>query len=227
MTKEELKQIQSICREWLRQPDTAKDSRLSIPAGDALSRAFALRVSALLTFDNVLILSANDAETGVCYAKLIREPDGAEEIFDTPFEKIPTESIVDSEPAPERETQKRYREAMEQLAETQRRDAAEAAAHAVEVNAWWIEKDDSAFEPQPKYLLCTNGKLLGYSLLEREGSDGERKGRFHPSEDYFEYADIFAALPQAENECLEAGVREAYGIPERELTNIERDSMSY
>jgi hypothetical protein len=212
MTKEELKQIQSICREWLRQPDTAKDSRLTIPLGGALSRAFALKINALLTFDNVLIMSADDADTGVSYATLIRQPDGAEEIFDTPFEKIPTESSVASEPAPERATQKRYRLAMEELAERQRRDAAEAATQAVELDTLWIERDHSASEPQPKFLLYSDGKLLGYSLLERDRSAGQRSGRFHPGEDYFEYAHTFQELPEAENECLEINVREAYEI---------------
>jgi hypothetical protein len=35
---------------------------------------------------------------------------------------------------------------------------------------------------------------------------------FHPSETYFEYAEFFAALPAAENECMETNVQEAYGL---------------
>jgi hypothetical protein len=79
-----------------------------------------------------------------------------------------------------------------------------------------LKKGDSEADRQPRYLLYTNGELLGYSLLERYVSDGKRSGRFHPSEEYFEYAGIFAALPQAENDCLEANVQEAYGIFEVE-----------
>ena len=64
----------------------------------------------------------------------------------------------------------------------------------------------------PKFLLYTNRTLLGYSLLERALSTNERRGRFHPSENYFEYAEFLAALPAAENECMEVNVQEAYGL---------------
>ncbi|HSS19779.1 MAG TPA: hypothetical protein VLL54_06870 [Pyrinomonadaceae bacterium] len=213
MTRDELEQVQSICHGWLRHAGTANGSRMTIPATGAITCPVELQVRSLLSFDNVLISSAVDANTDTCYAKLIRQPDGAEEIFDTPFEKIPTDSAVASEAITERPTQTRYREAMERLAETQQRDA-ENAVTGIEPNALWLEKASSAAEQQPKYLLYTNGKLLGYSLLERRGSDGQRSGRFHASDDYFEYIDIFAALPDVENDWMEVNVREAYGIVE-------------
>jgi hypothetical protein len=90
--------------------------------------------------------------------------------------------------------------------------ANESVPPAEDTNTLWIEKVNSDADQQPKYLLFTNENLLGYSLLERARSNGQRSGRFHPSEEYFEYADVFAALPQAENDCLEANAREAYGI---------------
>jgi hypothetical protein len=212
MTKEELEHIQAVCRRWLWQPDASKDSHLTIPPGGALTRAIEVKISALLTFDNVLIMSADDSETGTCYAKLIRQPDGLEEVFDTALENIAAESVaphaVDSPPL--RATQQRYQEAMESLAQTQQRES-EGDASPAELSPW-IEKASFDSDQQPKYLLYTNGKLLGYSLLERSRSDGQRSGRFHPSEDYFEYAHIFEALPQAENDCMEANAQEGYGI---------------
>jgi hypothetical protein len=99
---------------------------------------------------------------------------------------------------------------MERLAGTQQANA--NASSASDTNEWWIEKANSEADERPKYLLYTNGKLLGYSMLERARSAGGRSGRFHPSEEYFEYVDIFAALPQAENDYLEANAEEGYGI---------------
>ena len=214
MTKDELEQIQEFCREWLRRADSATGSRLTIPAGGALSRPFELKINGLLTFDNVLILSADDAETGACYAKLIRQPDGLQEVFFTPIEKIAEDSAAASDPAPApmRATQKRYQETMERVHEMQRRDADKVLSQTIEPNAWWVEKRELDSDERPKYLLFSNGKLLGYSLLERLGPEGKRSGRFHPSEDYFEYADVFAALPQAENDWMEVNAREAYGL---------------
>ena len=212
MTEEELKQTQSACREWLQRADTSKDSRLTIPAGGALSRAIEVKISALLTFDNVLIMSAVDAETGACYTKLIGRQGEPGELIDAPLDQMTSNSTsaVPGQPIPLRATQKRYHEAMERL--TQLDGANKGIASASVENEWWFEKANSEAEQQPKYLLYTNGELLGYSLLERARSDVERSGRFHASEDYFEYAHIFAALPQAENDCLEANAQEAYGI---------------
>jgi len=92
MTKEGLEQIQSVCREWLQRVGTSQQSRLTIPAAAALSRPVELKINAFLTFDNVLIMSADDAETGACYAKVIRQPDGTEEIFDTPLDRVAASS---------------------------------------------------------------------------------------------------------------------------------------
>ena len=220
MTKEELEQIQSVCRDWLRQPGVANGSRLIIPAGGAVSRTVELEVSSLLTFDNVTITSAVDADTGVCYSKLIAGQGESGETIDTPLEMItggetsPSTSPVPKQSAPLRATQKRYQDAMQRLAETHDSHVTEGSRSASDTNAWWIEKVPSEADQQPKYLLYTNGELLGHSLLERARSDGQRSGRFHPSEDYFTYAHIFAALPQAENDCFEASAREAYEIVE-------------
>jgi len=218
MTKEELEHIQAVTCGWLKKPGTGKGSRLTIPAGGALSRTVEVSVSALLTFDNVLIMSANDSETGICYTKLIRQADGLEEVFDTPFEKIAADSVASRTPKPPlmRATQRRYQEAMDRLVRTQQADANASVPSPVSTDDWWIEKATCGADQPPKFLLYTNGKLLGYSLLERVLSDGKRSGRFHASEDYFEYADIFAAFPQAENDWLEANVQEAYGIFEAE-----------
>jgi hypothetical protein len=218
MTKEELEHIQAVCRERLRRPDTSEDCCLVIPAGGALSCAIELKVSALLTFNNVLIMSANDSETGICYTKLIRQSDGLEEVFNTPFEKIAADSVAPGAPKPllMRAAQRRYQEAMERFGGTQQADANTGVPSPVSTNEWWIEKATFEADQLPKYLLYTNGKLLGYSMLERARADGKRSGRFHASEDYFEYADIFEAFPQAENDCLEANVQEAYGIFEVE-----------
>ncbi len=210
MTEAELAHIQAVCHEWLRQPGTAKHSRMTIPAGGALSRAVELKISALLTFDNVLIMSAVDAETGACYTKLIGRQGEPGEFIDTPLDQIAFKSTspVQEQPAPLRATQKRYRDAMERLSETQAQNIPSVS----DTNEWWFEKAAYEDDQLPKVLLYTAGKLLGYSMLERARSDGERSGRFYASEDYFEYAHIFEALPQAENDCWEANVQEAYGI---------------
>jgi hypothetical protein len=94
-------------------------------------------------------------------------------------------------------------------------EAQQADTHKVisEPNVWWVEENGDTVA-ETKYLLFTNGKLLGYSLLERTGSGGRRRGRFEASEDYFDYLELFAALPQAENDYMEMNAREAYGLPD-------------
>jgi hypothetical protein len=213
MTKEDLEYIQTACRDWLRRPGPPTSTTI-IPAAGPLSRSVEVERSEILTFDNVLITSAVDAETDVCYTKLIQQPDGVSEFFNTPFEEIDPGSTptLDSKPSPMRATQKRYHDAMQRLPDE--RPDADRAAQAIDLIPSWIEKEILDSGERPKYQLYTNGKLLGYSLLERAGSGGQRTGRFHPSEDYFDYAHIFAALPQAENDCMEANAREAYGIME-------------
>ena len=102
MTKEELDYIQTACRESLQQPGRATGSRITISADGPLSRPVEVELKGILTFDNVRITSAVDAETGVCYTKLLEQPDGISEFFDRPREKLapdPTPTNV-SEPAP-------------------------------------------------------------------------------------------------------------------------------
>ncbi|HKB67221.1 MAG TPA: hypothetical protein VKC61_15305 [Pyrinomonadaceae bacterium] len=214
MTRAELKHIQDVCHEWLRQPGVAQDSRRTI-SSSALSRPVELKITGLLTFDNVLITSVIDAETGICYTKLIASPGEAGEFFDTPFESIaPDTDAPDKEPAKVlTATRQRYQDAMARLHDSSRSDVTDA--NQIETDSWsWIipqsERNDG--DAGAKFLLYTNRKLLGYSLLERALSTHERRGRFHPSEDYFEYTELFAALPAAENEFMEANVQEAYGL---------------
>lgn len=216
MTKEELEQIQSACREWMRQPGVSNASRLTISAGSAVSRTVEVELRSLLTFDNMMITSAVDAETGACYLKLIARQGEPGEFIDAPLDSLALSRTSPDEgnPAPLRATQKRYQEAMLRLAETQQNEANESLLSTADTNTWLTGKGDSEADQQPRFLLYTNGELLGYSLLERARADGQRSGRFHPSENYFDYAHIFAALPQAENDCLEANAREAYGIVE-------------
>jgi hypothetical protein len=212
MTREELEHIQSVCRGWLRLPDTAQGSSMTIPPGGVLTRETRVKASAILTFDNVPIVSAVDAETGVCYTSLVGRQGEAGELFDTSWEKIASQEVQRAEPPPKvlRATQQRYRDVAERLALA--REAANNVPLAGEASSDWIEKENLEADARPKYLLYTNQTLLGYSLLERTRSGGERSGRFHASENYFDYFEIFAALPEIENEALEANVREAYGI---------------
>ncbi|HEV7680795.1 MAG TPA: hypothetical protein VGO68_01635 [Pyrinomonadaceae bacterium] len=210
MTKEELEYIQAVCREWLQQPSAAS-SKTVIAAAGPLSQPVEVERSGILTFDNVLITSAVDTETGVCYTKLIKQPDGLSEFFDTPSEKIAADEnpVTVSEPAI-RTTRKKYHDAMQQVEDE--RSAAEPTA--IDSIPWWIEKEISDSDERPKYQLYTKVKLLGYSLLERKRADENLSGRFYPSEDYFEYAPLFVELPQAENECMETNARAGYGIPD-------------
>ena len=106
---------------------------------------------------------------------------------------------------------------MARLADSERGDAKESAvANQVEMDSLPVvaipQSQREANDDAAKFLLYTHRKLLGYSLLERTLSTRERRGRFHPSENYFEYAELFAALPAAENEYMEASVQEAYGL---------------
>lgn len=212
MTKEELEYIQAVCRDWLQHPG-APTNKTIISAAGPLSRPVEVERHGILTFDNLRITSAVDAETGVCYTKLLEQPDGVSEFFDTPIEKIaPDQGPLNVSEPPMRASQKQYQDAMRRLEE----ERSIVNATAIDPNSWWIEKADGDSDEQPKYQLYTDGKLLGYSLLERARSNGQRIGRFHPSENYFDYAHLFAALPQAENDCFEANAREAYGIADAE-----------
>jgi len=214
VTYEELQHLQAFCHQWLREPGASHASRRTIPAGGALSHPIELEISELLTFDNVLIKSAIDAKTGTCYTKLLGRQGEPGEFFDTPLDRINSNPTpVDPEPpAAMRPTQQRYQTAMKRLSETQPGDADEGVPSTVETNVWWIEPANLETDQRPKYLLYTNQQLLGYSLLERTRSGGVVSGRFHASEDYVDYAHIFEAIPEAENECFEANAREAYEI---------------
>jgi hypothetical protein len=216
MTQEELEQIQTICHEWLRQPGTSNGSCMTIPAGGALLRPVELEVRSLLTFDNVMITSAVDAVTGVCYSKLIARSGEPGEFIDAPLE-----SVTSSAPLPEQErpaalraTQERYQDAMKRSAESRADEISQGDPSATGTNAWWIEKASPEADEQPKYLLYTSEELLGYSLLERTRSQGQVSGRFYPGENYFAYATLFENLSEAENDCMEATAREAYEIEE-------------
>jgi hypothetical protein len=218
MTKAELEHIQTMCREWLRQPGVSQDSRRTISSSSALSRAVELKITGLLTFDDVLITSVIDAETGTCYTKLIARPGEAGEFFDTPFESIApdTASLVKEPEKVLTATRERYQDAMARLRDSERSDICESDI-ANQLQMDWLlpgrlSQSQQENDTAPKFLLYTNRKLLGYSLLEQALSSHERRGRFHPSENYFEYAEFFAALPAAENEYLEASVQEAYGL---------------
>lgn len=213
MTNEELQHIQTFCHKWLREADVSHASRRTVPAGGALSHPIELEISGLLTFDNVLIRSAIDSKTGTCYTKLIGRQGEPGEFVDTPLDRINSNPTpVDPEPpAAMRATQQRYQTAMKRLAETQPGDADEGVPSTVET-AWWIEPENLESDQRPKYLLYTNQQLLGYSLLERTRAGGEVSGRFYASEDYVDYAQIFEALPEAENNWFEANAREAYEI---------------
>ena len=218
MTKAELEYIQTICHDWLRQPGVSQDSRMTISSSSTLSRAAELKITGLLTFDDVLITSVIDAETGTCYTKLIARPGEAGEFFDTPFESIApaTTSLVKEPEKVLTATRQRYQDAMARLRDSERSDVSEPdVAYQLEMDLLLLgglSQSQQENDTAPKFLLYTNRKLLGYSLLERTLSTHERRGRFHPSENYFEYAEFLAALPAAENEWMEANAQEAYGL---------------
>jgi hypothetical protein len=223
MTKAELEHIQQVCREWLRQPGTSQASRLTVPSSEALRDPIELEIKAILTFDNVLITSAVDAKTGVCYTKLIASPGEEGVFFDTPFAQIDLATAVPDDVKPEpvvRATQKRYQDALSRLAESQPDQADNAKAFTDLTPSWIAWENLDANDEQPTFFLHSDQKLLGYSLLERARSNNQRSGRFHASEDYFEYSEILVAFVETENDCLEANVREAYGLFDQENAEL-------
>jgi hypothetical protein len=201
MTKDELEQIQSICRQWMSEPTTHRESRLTIPSGVVLPRTMLIEIKGLLTFDNVRILSAIDVDSGVCYTKLIGNLLEVGTFIDAPFEMIEAGAN-----------------------ETSASDAT-AAANSVAVpcvqptitqpripaSDMLAAEADSDSGP-PRFLLYSNQTLLGYSLLEKTRSAQQKSGRFYPSDDYFDYSQLFEAFPQAENDWMEVSAREAYGL---------------
>jgi hypothetical protein len=148
---------------------------------------------------------------------LIARPGEAGEFFDTRFESIApdTDSLVKEPEKVLTATRARYQDAMARLRDSERSNVSQPLANQWEIDSLLLSvlsESQRENDTAPKFLLYTNRKLLGYSLLERALSTHERRGRFHPSEDYFEYAEFFAALPAAENEFMEASVQEAYGL---------------
>src|SRR4030095_7241569 len=105
----------------------------------------------------------------------------AGEFIDTPFEMITATATrpepEDQSPAQDAELAKSIARANESV---QGRDGSNAYARPIPL----IETHDIDGNPRPKYFLYTNGKLLGYSRLERTDSYYQRVGRFHPSDNY-------------------------------------------
>ena len=223
MTQAELEHIQQVCHEWLRQSGAAKGSRLTVPASDELRDPVELEIKSILTFDNVLITSAVDSNTGACYTKLIASPGEDGVFFDTPLEQIGSAAAGSREAKAEpvvRATQKRYQDALLRLAESQLAQANSAAAFTDLTPSWIARENSDGDDERPKFFVYSDQKLLGYSLLERSRSDNERSGRFHASEDYFEYSETLVAFVEAENDFMEANVREAYGLFDQENAEL-------
>jgi hypothetical protein len=204
MTKDELEQIQSICRQWMSEPTTNLESRLTVPSGIVLERTIVIKINALLTFDNVLIESAVDADTDSCYTKRIGESGKRGEFIDTPFEMIELRATQTAEPS--------------LSANLTRRPEERPTATAIETATPEIDSDPD----RPKFLLYSNRILLGYSLLERTRAGNQRKGRFHPSDDYFDYSNLFEEFPQAENDWMEVNAREAYGLTDENAGEVHK-----
>ena len=180
---------------------------MTIPAEGAISNEVHIEVSSILTFDNVLIRSVVDRKSGVCYTKLIGPHGQPGEFIDTPFEMIAAPATPAPDQSPARDAA--LGKSTERVAESGAfRDRSGAYARPIAL----IETHDIDGNPRPKYFLYTNEKLLGYSRLERTDSYYERKGRFHPTDDYLDYGELFAEMVTAEDEVLEENVQEAYGI---------------
>jgi hypothetical protein len=228
ITEEQLKRIQSGCREWLRNPATTSNSRLTIPQDAVLPHAITIEIKAILTFDNVLITSAVDTETGACYTKLIGKSGEPGIFIDTTFEMISR----DRQSAPVFSQKCEDMESVPEAVPTGsgfEHSSVNPVASASGTDSTVAIKphaDSSiAFESHSeteKYLLCSNGMVLGTSALEKTKSAHERRGRFFPSDDYYEVAQIFMQFPQAENDCLEVNVREAYGLTDDDASELRK-----
>jgi hypothetical protein len=186
----------------LSNPATNGDSRLTLPPDAVLPRAITIEIKAILTFDNVRIISAIDADTSVCYTKLIGKSGDAGTFIDTPLDMIAARPDQ-----PVRENSVRSSESAN----------AEVARPRTEM-ATTFEQDSASGD----YLLCSNGKVLGCSALEKTKSAHQRTGRFFPSDDYYEVAEIFEQFPTVENDWLEANVREAYGLTDNDASDFRR-----
>jgi hypothetical protein len=204
MTKDELEQIQSICRQWMSEPTTNLESRLTIPSGIVLERTIVIKINGLLTFDNVLIESAVDADNGFCYTKRIGESGKTGEFIDTPFEMIESRATQKAEPSVS--------------ANLIQHSQQQPTAAPIKTATPEIDSDPD----RPKFLLYSNQTLLGYSLLEHTRAGNQRKGRFHPNDDYFDYSAMFEEFPQAENDWMEVNAREGYGLTDDNAGEIQK-----
>jgi len=117
---------------------------------------------------------------------------------------------------------------LSRLAESQQAQADKAEAVSDLLPSWIPRQNFDVDDEQPKFFLYSDQKLLGYSLLERTRTNHQLSGRFHASDDYFEHAEIFVEFVEAENDCLEANVREAYGLfdPENAGMQARFDELS-
>jgi hypothetical protein len=226
ITEEQLKRIQSLCREWLSDPATNSDSRLTIPAGAVLPQSITIEIKSILTFDNVRITSAVDTETGACYTKLIGKSGDPGTFIDATIEMIAGDGVStgsDSDrvgPSTARTAQNiddRQEPGLHPDAIAPGTDAAVAIKPYDDLSMAF----DSDLET-PKYFLCSHGTVLGFSALEKTKPEHRRTGRFFPSDDYYEFAEIFQQFPTAENDCLEANVREAYGLKDDDADDLRR-----
>lgn len=84
MTNEELKHIQTICRDWLLQAGISGDNCLTILPGGPLIHTVEIELRSLMTPDNVIITSAVDMITGAVYASLLKQPGNAAVFIETP-----------------------------------------------------------------------------------------------------------------------------------------------
>src|SRR5258708_29154292 len=76
---------------------------------------------------------------------------------------------------------------------------------------WIAPEDRGPDEIKPQYFVYSGSELLGYSFLEKGvPSVLERTGRFHPEENYFEYAETFSDFTRVMNESFDANVKAAY-----------------
>ena len=130
ITEEELKRIQSLCHDWLSDPSTNRDSRLTIPAGVVVPHAITIEIKSILTFDDVMITSAEDAEAGTCYTKLIGKSGQPGEFIDTPLEMI---TATTARPAPPEQSpaQEPWTSTEQPNESTQRRDRPGAYARPI------------------------------------------------------------------------------------------------
>jgi len=89
MTNEELKHIQAICRDWLTQPGTSIESRLTILPGGPLRHTVEIELKSIMTPDSTTITSAVDVATGANYAGVVKQPGKSVVFLENPFENIP------------------------------------------------------------------------------------------------------------------------------------------